>query len=398
MFTLLKGVRIIDLTTVVLGPYATQILADMGADVVKVESQEGDVFRAVRPGRQADTGVAFMNYNRNKRAVCIDLKSDEGQSVLHRLVADADIVVHNMRLRSANQLGADYETLSAIKPDLIYCFSAGYGQDGPDRDAPAYDDIIQARSGLAALNADANGAPQFVRTIACDKVVGLHLAIAMTSALAAREKTGEGASIEVPMLETMASFLLSEHLHGHTLVPPEGNLGYDRLMTRNRKPFATKDGYLAILPYSTKHWIRFFKLCDMPEWAEDERVTDAALRSENIDMLYGKIAAVATTRTTDRWITGLAEADIPCSVVNSLAALLDDPHLSATGMYHTLTDARLGKVQEVRSPFVINGNLDRDGAPNRMAPGLGADTDEVLESSGYSALEISDLRQRTIVS
>ena len=398
MFTLLKGIRIIDLTTVVLGPYATQILADMGADVVKVESKEGDVFRAVRPGRQEDTGVAFMNYNRNKRAICIDLKSDDGRAVLHRLVAEADIVVHNMRLRSANQLGADYETLSAIKPDLIYCFSAGYGQQGPDKDAPAYDDIIQARSGLAALNADASGAPQFVRTIACDKVVGLHLAIAMTSALAARGRTGQGSSIEVPMLETMASFLLSEHLHGHTLVPPEGNLGYDRLMTLNRKPFATSDGYLAILPYSTKHWIRFFDLCDMPDWAKDERVTNAALRSENIDMLYGKIADFASTRTTDDWIAALAEADIPCSIVNSLEGLLTDPHLTDTGMYHTMTDDRIGTVQEVRSPFVVNNALDRDAAPNQVAPGLGADTDEVLAAAGYSTDDISEMRHRGIVS
>lgn len=397
MFTLLNGVKVIDLTTVVLGPYATQILADMGAEVIKVESREGDVFRAVRPGRQDDTGVAFMNYNRNKQAVCIDLKSNDGKEVLHRLVADADIVVHNMRLRSATHLGADYDTLSAIKPDLIYCFSAGFGQNGPDRDAPAYDDIIQARSGLAALNADASGAPQFVRTIACDKVVGLHLAIAMTSALAAKERTGQGACIEVPMLETMASFLLSEHLHGHTLVPPEGNLGYDRLMTKNRKPFATRDGYLAILPYSTKHWTRFFELCGMPEWARDERVTNAALRSENIDMLYGKIAEVAASRTTEDWIAALSEADIPCSVVNSLEDLLADPHLVATGMYHTMSDERLGDIQEVRSPFVVNETLDREAESNHVAPGLGADTDAVLSAAGYSSDEIAALRQRQVV-
>ena len=358
MFKLLEGVRIIDLTTIVLGPYATQLLADFGAKVTKIESEEGDVFRAVRPGRTGDVGVGFMNFNRNKSSVVLDLKSEDGQASLHRLVADADVLVHNMRKSSAIALGAGYSDLRKTNPNLVYCYSPGFGERGPDKEAPAYDDIIQARSGLAYLNADHSGAPQFVRTIACDKVVGLHLALAVQAGLIKKSNTGEGVCIEVPMLETMASFLLSEHLAGHSLIPEEGELGYDRLMTDNRKPYETMDGYLAILPYSTKHWIRFFELCGEEDWKTAAKVTDPLERSRNIDELYGKLAEIAKTKTNAEWKQQLTAADIPHSSVSSLADLLVDEHLAAAGMYNIYEDERLGEIREVRSPFQVDGKLD----------------------------------------
>ena len=371
MFNLLEGVRIIDLTTIVLGPYATQLLADFGAEVIKVESEQGDVFRAVRPGRCDDIGTGFMNFNRNKRSIILDLKSEAGKADLRQLVTHADVLVHNMRPNSAERLGASYEALVESNPSLVYCYSPGFGERGADRDLPAYDDIIQARSGLAALNADASGAPQFVRTIACDKVVGLHLALAIQAGLIQKNRTKKGVCIEVPMLETMASFVLAEHLSGHTLIPEEGALGYDRLMSENRKPYRTLDSYLAILPYSTKHWIRFFELCGEPDWAKADRVVDPVLRSQNIDALYAKLAEVARTKTTYEWQQLLLAADIPHATVSSLSDLLTDPHLTGAGMYNTYDDHRLGEIREVRSPFEVDGKLDYEVKANRPAPNLG---------------------------
>jgi len=378
MFKLLDGIRIVDLTTIVLGPYATQLLADLGAEVIKVESGEGDVFRAVRPGRTDDVGTGFMNFNRNKRSVVLDLKSDSGQKALQDLVMDADVLVHNMRISSAAGLGADYEALKKTNPTLVYCYSPGFGERGPDRDAPAYDDIIQARSGLAALNADNSGAPQFVRTIACDKVVGLHLALAVQAGLIQRGQTGKGVCIEVPMLETMTSFVMSEHLAGHSLVPEEGDIGYDRLMTENRRPHRTRDGYLAILPYSTKHWIRFFEICDEPEWQTANKVTNPVLRSQHIDELYAKISELANTKSTAEWQKLLRQADIPHSTVSSLEDLLQDEHLAASGMFNIYDDSDLGRIREIRSPFQVNGQLDYEVGANRPAPGLGEGNADLL--------------------
>jgi crotonobetainyl-CoA:carnitine CoA-transferase CaiB-like acyl-CoA transferase len=397
VFTLLKGLKVVDLTTIVLGPYATQILGDLGADVIKVESLEGDVFRSVRPGRRDDLGVAFLNYNRNKRSVALDLKQARGQEILHALVAEADVFVHNMRSRSAAHLGASFETLKEINPGLVYCYSPGFSELGPDRDAPAYDDIIQARSGLAALNADAAGAPRFVRTIACDKIVGLHLALAVAAGVIQKERTGKGVCIEAPMLESMVSFLLSEHLAGHTLIPEEGELGYDRMMSANRKPYRTEDGYLAILPYSTKHWIRFFQICHLDDWATADKVIDPVLRSEHIDELYGKVAELALTRTTEAWLAALAEQDIPCSRVNSMADLFDDEHLEAARMFTELNDARVGEMRELRSPFQIDGALAHEAQANTVAPGLGEHTEAVLLELGYSKSEIVELERDAVI-
>jgi crotonobetainyl-CoA:carnitine CoA-transferase CaiB-like acyl-CoA transferase len=400
MFHLLSGIKIIDLTTIVLGPYATQILGDFGAEVIKVESTDGDLFRAVRPGRRPDIGVQFQNFNRNKQSVALDLKTPEAREVLYQLVADADVVVHNMRSRSAQQLGTSFDELRKHNSQLIYCYAPGFADGGPSQNDPAYDDIIQARSGLAALNADADGAPKFVRSIVCDKVVGLHLAIAVLTGIVHRLKTGAGVCIEAPMLESMTAFLMSEHLAGHSLVPPEGELGYSRMMSKHRQPYRTRDGYLAILPYSTRHWTRFFTLCGATTLAEDPRVTNAELRSEHIDELYQEIARIAPTRSNDEWLTALKAQDIPCSAVNQLDELARDPQLVASGSFETLQDPVLGTLQQLRSPFRIHdGNTEPTlhQRADRRAPGLGEHTRATLEQLGLDDGQIDSLFEAGIV-
>ena len=391
---LLEGIKVVDFTTIVLGPYASQFLGDFGADVIKVEPLEGDGFRAVRPGPSADIGAGFANFNRNKRSIAIDMKHAAGQDVVTRLVADADVVVHNMRGMSALALGIAYEQLQLIKPNLVYCWSPGFGSDGPDANSPAYDDIIQARSGLAALNADANGAPQFVRSILCDKVVGLHLALAVAAALVRRERTGEGQSIEVPMLEAMASFNLAEHLAGHTMSPSQGDLGYQRLLSSDRRPYATADGYMAIMPYSTKQWIQLLLVVGETDLADKAWVSDGAARSNRIDELYALIARVAVNRTNEQWLAELGRADVPRAVVNGLSQVIADPQLATKGLLGTFDDGDLGALHYLKPAFVAASMSE---AGPKRAPHIGEHSREIMRELGMADSDIQLLVDQHIV-
>ena len=395
MLSLLKGLRVVDLSTIVLGPYATQFLGDFGADVIKVEAQGGDVFRAGRPGRTYDLGVGFLNFNRNKRSIAVDLKQPEGKEILHKLVAQADVLVHNMRGKSAQDLDADYATLKAINPKLVYCAAPGFASTGPDAQSPAYDDIIQARSGLAALNADADGAPQFVRTIACDKVVGLHLALAVVSGVVQQLRTGEGCNIEVPMLESMTAFVMAEHLAGHTLQPAEGELGYDRLMSKNRKPYKTQNGYVAIMPYNTKHWQRFFGLVGREDLAAAEWVTDSVMRSQHIDELYTLVAEIAPSRSSEAWLADLAELDIPCSPINAMADLAEDPQLKASNWLQSHKDDVRGEYQSLKTPFLVHS--DSAISEDLPAPQLSEQGAAILAQLGYTPEQIDTFVKAKVV-
>ncbi|HET7204203.1 MAG TPA: CoA transferase [Steroidobacteraceae bacterium] len=388
MLPLLSGTRVLDFTTIVLGPYATRTLGDLGADVIKIEPPHGDLFRTVRPGRSRAMGAGYLGFNRNKRSLALDLKQPAAREVLDRLVHGADVVVHNMRPEAAARLGLDYGRLAALRPGLVYAFAAGYDQRGPNAAEPAYDDVIQAASGVAALNANERGEPRYLSTILCDKVGGLHLAIAVAAALARRAQTGQGCCIEAPMFESTVSFLMSEQLGGATFEPPLGSTGYDRLAAPNRKPYRTRDGYVAILPYNTTHWAAFFELIGRPEVAHSPQVQDPVLRSERVDVLYAVIAEVAPTRTSEDWLRDLRERDIPCARVNSVGELLHDPHLRATGFFYEYDHPTEGRLRDARSPFRLYDEAECDDRP---ASRIGADSREILLECGYGEQEIDRL-------
>ncbi len=392
MLSLLTGIRVIDFTTVVLGPYAGQMLGDLGADVIKVEPLAGDVFRAVRPGHHAEMGAGYLNLNRNKRSLAIDMRRPEGRTVIDRLVMSADVVIHNMRAASADRLGIGFERLKGINPRIAYCFTAGFGVGGRDEDLPAYDDTIQARSGVAALNALATGEPRYLSTIVADKVGGLHLTVGALAALAARDRAGEATCVEAPMFESMVSFLMAEQLAGRTFVPPLGRTGYDRLLSPYRKPHRTADGFIGILPYNTQQWTRFLTLIGRDDLATDPRVTDPVERSRNIDMLYSIIEEALPARTSNEWLALLGERDIPCAPVNSLEEVLDDPHLADVGMFVEMDHPTEGRVVNVRSPF-----RSGESTGDIPAPQLGGDTRALLTELGYGTEEIEALVSSSVV-
>lgn len=372
MHKLLSGIKVIDLTTIVLGPYATQFIGDFGANVVKVEAPGGDLFRAVRPGRSKHMGAGYLNLNRNKSSVVIDLKTDEGREEMYELVKSADVVVHNMRASSAKSLGVDFASLKEIQPGLIYCSAPGYGSDGPNANEPAYDDIIQAASGLAELNKNADGDPRFLPTIVCDKVGGLHLALGIVAAIAHKARSGEGCEIEIPMFESMVSFLMAEQMAGRTFVPPIGDVGYDRLLSPNRRPFKTKDGFVSLLPYSSRHWKKFLTLVGRLDIADEEWVQDPVKRSENIDRLYQIVVEEMPKRTTAQWLEELRQLDIPSSPVNSLSDLFDDEHLKAVGLFAPYEHPDEGALLSVRSPFRVLSGADEanDSPPPGLSPSV----------------------------
>ena len=376
MFDLLKGITVIDLTTVVLGPYATQLLADMGANVIKVEPKSGDVFRGARPGRDGGDGAGFLNLNRNKRSIALDLTVSEDQSILYQLTAEADVFVHNVRDSGAAKLGIEYSIVRGYRPDIVYCSARGFGR-GPYGDAPAYDDCIQAASGLAWLNADDRGEPRYVRTVLCDKIAGLHLAFAVATGIAARARTGKGCHIEAPMFESMVSFLMIEQLSGQSFIPPLPDRGYVRLNAASRRPYRTRDGYVTIMPYTAAQWVRFLRLSECHELADADWIQDDELRSVRIEQLYALIERVAPQRTSADWLDVLTARDIPCAPVTRLEDLPNDAHLRSNGYFATMTHAAEGDLMYARSPFAVH---TANQQPDRPAPILDADRADILAS------------------
>ncbi|MEH2513909.1 crotonobetainyl-CoA:carnitine CoA-transferase CaiB-like acyl-CoA transferase [Nitrobacteraceae bacterium AZCC 1564] len=347
----LNGIRVVDLTTVISGPYATQILGDMGAEVIKVEAPGGDIMRAAGPSRSPDMGAAFLNSNRNKKSVVLNLKDREHRSELEALVRTADVFIHNMRMTAAERLGLTYPELQALSPNLVYCSIVGYGQSGPYRDRPAYDDVVQAGAGWADLERRVRGEPAYAPTIVADKTTALFAVSAINAALFHRARTGQGQSIEVPMYELLASFLLVEHLAGQTFRPALGPPGYSRLLSPHRHPYRTKDGYISVMPYTGAHWRAFFNAAGRREWAEDTRLQSNADRIAIIDLLYERLTICLAELTTSEWMALLLPLDVPCSPVNSIEDLLQDEHLHAVGLFKTVAHPTEGSILSVQTPL-----------------------------------------------
>jgi crotonobetainyl-CoA:carnitine CoA-transferase CaiB-like acyl-CoA transferase len=384
----LAGVRVVDCTTVVLGPWAAQQLGDLGADVIKVEPPEGDTTRQLGPMKNSAMGAFYLAVNRNKRSIVLDLKQDAARQVLLRLVEPADVFLHNYRPQAARRLGLSYEMFRAVNPGLVYVGTYGFRAAGPYGDKPAYDDIIQAASGVASLQASIVGEPRYVPTIVADKTSSMTVLAAVLAALYHKARTGEGQEVEVPMFESLAAWVMVEHLYGETFVPPVETVGYKRVLNRYRRPFKTKDGYLAILPYTDQNWRDFFVIAGRPDLLEDTRFKTLGTRLRHIELLYEELGKIATTRTNAEWLAALDRHNIPGMIVNSLEGLLQDPHLEATGFWQVVEHPSEGTM---RLPGIPAAYSKTPGEIRRLPPRLGEHSLEILREAGLGASEIEAL-------
>jgi crotonobetainyl-CoA:carnitine CoA-transferase CaiB-like acyl-CoA transferase len=372
----LTGLLVVDLTAMVMGPYATQVMADMGADVIKVEPPAGDNTRFVSQGPVPGMSGVFVNVNRGKRSIVLDLREEKDREVLQRLLARADVFIHSMRAGAIARLGFSYADVAGINPAIVYCNCYGYGRGGPDRDRPAYDDTIQAECGLPAVQELLTGEANFVGTIMADKVTGLTALYATMMALFHRERTGEGQEVEVAMFETMASFMLVEHANGAIFDPPTGPAHYHRAVARNRRPYQTRDGYISALVYNDKHWSLFMDAV-RPPWASDEFAT-LEQRAQQINRIYGLLGETFLQRTTDEWLALLHQLGIPAAPLRTPDELFDDPHLEAVGFFETV-ETRQGPV---RFPGVPTWFSKTPGQVHGPAPELGEHSEEILAEIG----------------
>jgi crotonobetainyl-CoA:carnitine CoA-transferase CaiB-like acyl-CoA transferase len=372
----LAGIRVIDLTAMVMGPYATQIMADMGADVIKIEPPAGDNTRYISVAPAAGLSGVFVNVNRGKKSVVLDLQTEAGKEALRALVATADVFIHSMRAKAIAKLGFDYQAVRTINPQIVYTNCYGYSRRGPEGDLPAYDDTIQAECGLIATQQMLTGEPSFVGTIMADKVAGLTVLYATTMALFHRERTGEAQEVEVGMFETMASFMLVEHANGAMFSPPLGPAHYPRAVAPNRKPYKTKDGYIAALVYNDKHWNAFVEAVK-PPWAGPELAT-LAQRAKQIDRVYGLLGETFRERTTQEWLDLLRELHVPAAPIRTPDALFENEHLNAVGFFETVPSPQ----GPIRFPGVPTWFSETPGHVAGPAPSLGADTAEVLAELG----------------
>ena len=383
----LKGLRILDLTTVVLGPFATQTLGDWGADVIKIEGLTGDTARNSGLFRNRGMAANFMQLNRNKRSVSLDLKTEGGKAALCRLIPTADVIVTNIRPAGMNRLGFGYEACKALNPRIIFAVATGFGQDGPWRARPAFDEIIQAASGFAsAMGSDDE--PMFVPSLVADKLTGMALVSAVCAALFQRSQSGEGQLVEVPMLETLAAFNSVEMMGGLSYEPPVGPPVYERM--RERKPAKTKDGWLTMLPYSAANWCAFFNAVGHPELIEAFGVNDPVLRNRNVGAIYAKMREISQTRTTAEWEELLLNIDVPHTSFTRMAAVTEQPHLKAVGMFPVLDHPTQGAVRLARPSTKF---ASTPAAITRPVPLLGEHTAEVLGEVGFSGAEIAAMVQ-----
>lgn len=386
----LAGIRVVELATILMGPYSARILGDHGADVIRIESLTGDSSRNSLPARHAAMSSLSLLVQRNKRSVSLDLKHPDGLAAARAVIGSADVLVTNMRRGALVRLGLDPTELCATFPGLIVCVGNGYGSDGPYASKAAYDDAIQAGSGLAWIVGQANPGqqPAYVPAIMADKICGMTIAQSVLAALVHKARTGEGQEIEVPMLETMVAFNLIEHQRGHVFEPPEGPFGYPRLFSPERRPYRSADGWVAILPYDDRHWRGFFDIIGRPELNDDPRFANHNTRIAHIDEAYGIIAEAGPSKTTAEWLEACEARSIPCSAVLDPAHIADDPHLGAIGMIEPREHPTEGAYRHVKDgPRFSKTPMGL----HRHAPRLGQHTREVLAEVGWDPAAIEAL-------
>ncbi len=385
----LEGVRVIDQTSVVVGPICTRTLADQGADVIKIEAPAGDLLRTMARGsRNPGMSGKFINFNRNKRSVCLDLKQPSAMAALLRLIAGADVFVSNVRPGALQRAGLDHASLAAVNPRLIHCSILAFGRGGRYFDRPAYDPIIQSLSGVAGTFERAIGEPRFVPMVMTDHVTGLIAAQSIGFALFRRTRTGRGEAIDVPMLENMASFVMSEHMAGATFDPPAGPTGDNRLVSPDYRPLPTKDGYITISPNTDAQAFAFFDAIGRPELRLDPRFATAAARSANADQFFDVRAEGLKQRTTQEWLAMFESLAIPAAHYNTIDAVMDDPHLADVGFFEAEEHPSEGRIRRTRVPNTFSGGMRTEHA---HAPRLGEHTRAVLAEAGYSEAEIDAL-------
>jgi crotonobetainyl-CoA:carnitine CoA-transferase CaiB-like acyl-CoA transferase len=384
----LDGIRVLDLTSVVLGPLAAQTLGDYGADVIKIESPDGDTTRQLGPARHPGMAAFYLGCNRNKRSIVLDLKQPAGRDALLRLARSADVLMHNFRPEPAAKLRLEYAVFKAINSRLVYCATYGFRAAGPYGNKPAYDDVIQAGSGLASLQTALVGDPRYLPTIVADKTSSMAVLSSVLAALVRRERTGQGQALEVPMFETLAAWVMVEHLYGQAFVPPLDSPGYKRILNRWRRPFPTKDGYLAVLPYTDTHWRTFFELAGRADLLADSRFHSLASRLAHIEALYEELGNIVATRTNADWLVALERANVPHMIVNTLETLFDDPQLAATGFWKMMEHPTEGTLRTTDIPTTFS---DTPGAITRHPPRLGEHSVEVLLEAGLSRGEVDGM-------
>ena len=395
MMRLLDGVKVVEIGHILMAPYAAQFLGDFGADVVKVEAIDGDYYRELGLRRQDGMSAQWMSVNRNKRSIAIDLKDEQARAALDDLLKGADVLVHNMRPKAIERLGLGYEAVKHINPRIVYCAAIGFGQDGPYGDDPAFDDIIQAYSGIAAVNSVASGEPSFLPLAIADKLVALMLGQAMLAGLTHQRASGKGCYIETPMFEAAVTVVLNQHLNGHTYVPPEAGLGYSRVISEHRRPARTKDGHIVHGVYKFQHWQRFLAAVGRDDILNGPLMAGPQAMAGNIAGLYAIAAGeILPQRTTAEWRRLFDELDIPSAPVLALEDLEQDPHLRAVGLFEDYDHPSQGRLRRMRAPFVTR---DVERMPDRHPPEIGEHTEEVLREIGVTPQQIAAMRERGVL-
>ncbi len=380
----LSGYRVIDASSVLMGPYASQWLGDLGAEVIKIESPQGDSTRQTGPSTETGMGAVFLGTNRNKKSAVFDLKQAGGQAALQALLAQSDVFMHSIRPQKLAAIGLDPDTMRQRHPRLIFATLHGFTESGPYGGKPAYDDIIQGMSGIADLGRMQTGAPSYFPTATADKTSGLIAAIAILGALMARQRDGQGRQVEVPMFESMVAFNLVEHMYGQHFEPPLAASGYPRVTNPWRRPYQSADGFVCMMPYTDAHWERFFMACGREDLAHDPRFSSMAERTRHIGPLYEALGQLVSQHSTAHWLALCERIDIPAAPVCSLQDLPQDPHLIATGFFQHIDDPHMGSVQLTGVPVLYDGQRP----PVHLPPRLGEHTLEALRAAGVSESQI----------